>query len=624
MNMPFMIQNLVDTNVAGNISKAGQTAPGKTGVAGIFAALMGQVQNRGKKNSQMMTSAPPVALKGHALIAQLKKNLQLSGVSLDQLTADDSALDAIEKVLVEAGFTVGQVKNLLGELKANAGGNGVRVSTLFEGISRLTERAVATPKPAYLEISALPFIETLLAKFALTSEQIQSALSKAKVEGKGIDAEKLASELKLMRQGAGAKKNSIEDDEELDQIVSMMQQIGLTASITPAAPFDLESFVAALNRFAGRKSSPLESSASLRTNANIDHIKKIQALPASTSLGFLTFDRIAANFEMASGLPDGVSVDQRQSDNWDLFVRTLKPVSARNTAPSDRNTGSFFSSNTISEATLLPGVDPTAVSSSFFSENTLFQPLFRKAGLIGKGNNLKELQGVNTERVFAGNAEAVKTGLAAQTTPEQAALAAAAKRDEQSVDALIKTGKSVRKSADSSIAILSDGQANRAGTLESTRVSPFPQPAGREFPQYLLDQVSRQILRSHLANESEIQIQLKPPSLGRLKIGIEHTAEGLKVSIIAESQSARDMLLANSGDLKTALMEQGIRLEKINVETQADFNQTMANTGGNGSNGFNGRKRFSDSNRISVETAASEIDALLEPQIEANGLNLVA
>jgi flagellar hook-length control protein FliK len=139
-----------------------------------------------------------------------------------------------------------------------------------------------------------------------------------------------------------------------------------------------------------------------------------------------------------------------------------------------------------------------------------------------------------------------------------------------------------------------------------------------------LDQVSRQILRSQLANESEIQIQLKPPSLGRLKMSIEHTSEGLKVSIIAESSAARDMLLSNSGDLKTALMEQGIRLDKINVETQADFNQTMANTGGNGSNGSDGRKRFSEGNRIRGETAAGEIEVLMAPKIEANGLNLVA
>jgi hypothetical protein len=70
-------------------------------------------------------------------------------------------------------------------------------------------------------------------------------------------------------------------------------------------------------------------------------------------------------------------------------------------------------------------------------------------------------------------------------------------------------------------------------------------------------------------------------------------------------------------------MDQGIRLDKISVETQADFDQTMADTG-HGSEGSDGRKRFSGSNRIQVETVAKVMDI---PKMELNGasvLNLVA
>lgn len=247
MTMPMMIQTLLIANRAGDISTGGQSASGKTGVNGVFAALMRQTQNTGNAPGTQAQSSP-VALKGHALVSYLKKNLQSSGVSLDQAMADDSAMAAIEKVLLGAGFEAGQVKNLLGELKTNAGGNGVRVSTLFEGISRLTEPSAATSKTAYLEISALPHIETLLAKFGLTPDQIKSALSGAKVERKGIDAERLAAELKQLRQGAGSKKDISREDAEPEQILSMMQQIGLTIPINPAGPLNLESLVSALQK----------------------------------------------------------------------------------------------------------------------------------------------------------------------------------------------------------------------------------------------------------------------------------------------------------------------------------------------------------------------------------------
>jgi flagellar hook-length control protein FliK len=74
-------------------------------------------------------------------------------------------------------------------------------------------------------------------------------------------------------------------------------------------------------------------------------------------------------------------------------------------------------------------------------------------------------------------------------------------------------------------------------------------------------------------------LQLKPPHLGRMKLNVEHTTGGIKVGIVVESTAARDMLLSNSHDLKTALADQGLRLDKIDVETQTDFGQSMAQAG---------------------------------------------
>jgi len=634
MNMPFMIQNLFDANSVGGISKVGQTALGKTGAAGGFAALMGQVQNAGEKDARMMSQRPPVALKGHALIAQLKRNLQSSGASLDQLTADDSALAAIEKVLVGAGFEAKQVRNLLGELKTNAGQNGVKVSTLFEGISQLAERSIAKSKPAYLEISSLPHIETLLAKFGLTPDQIKTALSSAKVEGKGIDVERLASGLKLLRQGAEPKKNVLQEDGELEQIVSMMQQVGLTVSINRAGHFGLEGLVAALEKFAGCNASPFsKGGASVMADANksnqavLNHLKLMQGQLISAADCRLSLDRFAAELETAAGQHDGGVARQRPAGDWDLFVRNIQPAAPGN--------GGFPSSSKTSRAALLSSMDVSApqpgLSGSHFSDRSLFQPVSGKEGLVENSPNSKSKPGqkaglapvVGSDAIKAGWADAIKAGVSAETNLEEAVVATAAKTGEQSVEALVRPGRAARKLTDSAAPVLGDGITRHAETADSARLSTPHGPAGRMFPYYLLDQVSRQILRSRFTNESEIQLQLKPPSLGHLKMSIENTKDGLKVSIIAESQAARDMLLSNSGDLKTALMEQGLRIDKINVETQADFNQTMADTR-HGSEGSDGRKRFSGGNRIRMETAASEIEITKVLQNETNGLNLVA
>lgn len=104
-------------------------------------------------------------------------------------------------------------------------------------------------------------------------------------------------------------------------------------------------------------------------------------------------------------------------------------------------------------------------------------------------------------------------------------------------------------------------------------------PVTRTLPGYLLDQVSRQIVNLRTAGENEITLQLKPPHLGRMKLNIEHSAGGIKVGIVVESDAAKEMLLSHTNELKAALGDQGLRLDKIDVETQSHFDRSMAQAG---------------------------------------------
>jgi flagellar hook-length control protein FliK len=150
--------------------------------------------------------------------------------------------------------------------------------------------------------------------------------------------------------------------------------------------------------------------------------------------------------------------------------------------------------------------------------------------------------------------------------------------------------------------------------------------SGRNLPGYLLEQVSRQIIRLRNAGENEMALQLKPPHLGRMKLNIEHTSGGIKVGIVVESAAARDMLLSNSHDLKTALADQGLRLDKIDVEAQADFGQSMAQAGrgfdqSGGRKGRWGQQGRQEGGDISENPAATGADT---GRGESGRLDLVA
>jgi flagellar hook-length control protein FliK len=71
-------------------------------------------------------------------------------------------------------------------------------------------------------------------------------------------------------------------------------------------------------------------------------------------------------------------------------------------------------------------------------------------------------------------------------------------------------------------------------------------------------------------------MQLKPPELGKVFMSIDHKGSSIKVSVITEHQSAKDILAANVNEIKTMLSSSGINLESFEVDMSSDFQQSMA------------------------------------------------
>lgn len=98
----------------------------------------------------------------------------------------------------------------------------------------------------------------------------------------------------------------------------------------------------------------------------------------------------------------------------------------------------------------------------------------------------------------------------------------------------------------------------------------------RNLPAYVLNQVGRQLFRSIQNGDNEVRFQIKPPQLGRLQMTIDNSPDGFKISIITEQNAAKDLLLSHANELKVAMMDQGIKIDAIDVNVSSDFNQAMA------------------------------------------------
>jgi flagellar hook-length control protein FliK len=144
------------------------------------------------------------------------------------------------------------------------------------------------------------------------------------------------------------------------------------------------------------------------------------------------------------------------------------------------------------------------------------------------------------------------------------------------------------------------------------------------LPTYLIDQVGKQISRSILRGDRIVRLQLKPPELGRVKIRIDIKDNVLKLGMIAEHSSVKELLLSNVHELREALVSQGIKLENIDIQINAGFGQSMAGS----KEWINEGKRWNQNSGMEAFHSDNNEEVLQsEPMKTAAGgslLNLVA
>lgn len=74
--------------------------------------------------------------------------------------------------------------------------------------------------------------------------------------------------------------------------------------------------------------------------------------------------------------------------------------------------------------------------------------------------------------------------------------------------------------------------------------------------------------RMHLQNgEGKFQIRMEPANLGQLRVTIENLGGVVSATILTESESAKQALQHQLGDLKSALADQGIQVGKFGVHS---------------------------------------------------------
>lgn len=96
------------------------------------------------------------------------------------------------------------------------------------------------------------------------------------------------------------------------------------------------------------------------------------------------------------------------------------------------------------------------------------------------------------------------------------------------------------------------------------------------LPAYVVRQVAEQMTQMVAKQQTSLNLQLKPPTLGELNVEISVKDGVVKATMVAESVAAKQALESGMEQLKSQLASQGLKLERVEITINPDAQRQQA------------------------------------------------
>jgi hypothetical protein len=471
-----------------------------------------QTMQSGKKfesDEGMISSLKKLSCKkGFAFVSSLKNIfLALSKGELKNISIDSEGLAALKKMLMKAGFAESDIDDLLVELSQEFEGKDLTLDVLFAKLFDLEPDLESEPdmgQETFLEMSALPFLESILNSLGIPKDKIQEILTKADTGGNGISLDVMIEELSILQKQSFYSGNGFTTREGDDSSQLLLKQLGLEDGESKTSQFTINDLVSSLEKL--RKDlSPQTMDDKLISNSDQKPDEIINALFKGLELKNKTEE--GQVFEFSYGQVKNQLKNELVAGAGEINKKDLFSDSKNEKNLMDKKLNNAFKEM---ETFLDSKKGTTSDMNDQFKDTKEF---------------LKQFKSRNT------------------------------------------------KASDQTLMSASDTKTN---DLQSGLDILKTKPTLKNLPTYVTNQVSKSLVRAINQGENIIRIQLKPAELGRLMMTIDNSGNSMKVSIMTESQAAKDILAANIHEIKTVLSNSGVTLEEFEVDMNSNFRQSMS------------------------------------------------
>ena len=532
--MRTMISNIISSPINCKIGSKGLALKSEKGNGDLFSYIL-KSMNLVQKKSFHGLSGPAQAESSHkgVYLESLRKALLGKGKPLNKISLNRNALPLLKKLLCQSGFFLEDAEKLLKELLQNNPRGEINLSQFFNKITEFGPPKKKIYQPIALEPAAIPYIESTLRDLGLTPKEVEHVLSGARVEGGRLDLNKFVINLKKI----GHKGMPLQDKVKLDQFVKAIEEVvGRSAEFKDLTP---KNQVKPVHNLAHQISKKLEG-----LGIQIPDKEKGE-------------EQITVRLAKQSQLPTDVKA-------------TIDQILERVVIANEKNgSQSPLFSFSKPELTDLHSKEKLSKKGKIVEKEGLLSPSKEKKSISAKNGQQK------AESPFPSKDAKLFSGLdASKGSPlsrvEQSDTGSRFRRE------IIEEGDAVK----SETRVMDDPQHISSSTFsESINTGKQNAEPVRNFlPPHLIDQVGKQISRSLLRGERVIRLQLKPPDLGVLKVEMDIKDHILKLGIITENNSVKELLLSNVHELREALVQQGVKLERLDINISYNFGHSLADS----------------------------------------------
>nr|WP_319494891.1 flagellar hook-length control protein FliK [uncultured Desulfobacter sp.] len=528
---------------------------------------------------------------GVEFLTELKNLLlALSNGDLDNLSLDENGLEALGDLLVQAGFDQASVEELMSNLtlalEENAGVISVSdfMADLFE--LPLAEDEDITQADTLMPTSDLPYIKSLLSMMGVDEQQITAMMDDASEGTRGFDFDEFIEQLKQLLNTAQESGMSYQTEDDDNAYASLLKQLNLDSFIEDTEePLTLATLIDAFDQ----KRDLLKDNLPSPTEQSVPEF--------FTTDDFDSLATQSGRHGLLNQLFSGLTIQNDSEETVDSAVTISANADAMAKEIEDRFQVQFMDQINRNKVS----ANPSAGGQTGDNQTG--------------GTDADDALKLSSTISGAGGATKEST---AQMALKAAQADVAATEKMNAANSL--SGDSTSKGSDTQNLIFGVEKSASTSTLGASG-SQRTQQAFSTLPDFVTRQVGKSIVRSINTGNNTIQMQLKPPELGKVFLNIDHSGSSVKVSVITEHQSAKDILAANVNEIKTMLSSSGINLESFEVDMSSDFQQSMADA----RNQSAGKKQASQGTGDDAQDDMTDILTIQTAAVNSNGsLHFVA